>query len=124
LQLGQVLLAVGDASATEHLAAALAGTVPGDDGPDAAATADIHAEAAFTLALVAQLQKDLPEFINRLEQTLEFDPTHVRARLISAAVALAQQEMHTARQHLEVLLAQPPLQRPTEEDILARLPYP
>ena len=125
LQLGQTYLGLNEVeNGSRHLETALQYPVTHEDQLDDTATAALHAEAAFTLALLARQQRNLPLVLQRLHQTLAFNPTHSGAHLLSAAFAIAQEDVSTAQVHLAALLQLPPAQRPTEDELVRNLPYP
>lgn len=125
LQLGQALLFAGDlGSGTAHLTRALALPVLIDGTVDPAATAQWQAEAAFSLALLAQQQRDLPGLNHHLQETLTRVPAHRDALLLSAGVALLEDDFAGAQPHLETLLRLPGATRPGENEVLRALPFP
>ena len=125
LQLGQACLYTQDAAAgIAHLEETLTFSRVNEGVVDIDATQRIQAEAAFTLALVAQRQRDLPTLERRLRQTLTLRPTHRDALMMSAGVALIQDDTVGAERHLGALLRLPDATRPTEKDVLSTLPYP
>ena len=125
LQLGQVRImnnqseaGLADLQAATQLPLLTEGSI------DAAATNLIRSDASFTLALLAQRRRDLPEVERRLADCLSAQPDHRDALLMSAGVAIINEEPAAAVPHLVALLRLSPDQRPSENEILTTMPFP
>lgn len=124
-QLGQVRLmndqadaSLADLKAAAQLPLLAAGSI------DTAGTQRIRANASFTLALLAQRRRDLPELERRLADCLIAHPDHRDALLMSAGVAMIQENSPAAVAHLSRLLRLPADQHPTENEVLSTMPFP
>ncbi len=123
--LGQVRLmnnqtneSLADLQAAAQLPLLTEGTI------DTEETRRVHARASFTLALLAQRRRDLPELERRLADCLTAQPDHRDALLMSAGIALIQENPTAAVVHLSKLLGMPVDQHPTENEVLSTMPFP
>jgi len=125
LRLGKLLAMSGDtAAARGHLEAAVRHPAHTDDAIDPVRTTETHAEAHYTLAVLAENAGDLAATKHHLALALAAKPTHADTLLMSAALALFSREPVVAVHHLTNLLKLPAGERPDPAAIRAVLPFP